>query len=144
MACRSFLLSDDSLIAPDYRVERVGWQGKKQQAANNNRRAKAEASNENEDETVDAVAGEEDTPSDDEQPKRRKRGRRGGRRRRRRGGEAENNQNGAEAAENGTATDATAEDQNDGTHARLIRPVRARLTPNRPKPPAVAVAVAAR
>ena len=111
------LLSDDSLIAPDYRVERVGWQGKKQQAANNNRRAKAEASNENEDETVDAVAGEEDTPSDDEQPKRRKRGRRGGRRRRRRGGELENNQNSAEAAENGTATDATVADQNDGTPA---------------------------
>jgi ribonuclease E len=111
------LLSDDSLIAPDYRVERVGWQGKKQQAANNNRRAKAEASNENEDETVDAVAGEEDTPSDDEQPKRRKRGRRGGRRRRRRGGESENNQNSAEAAENGTATDATVADQNDGTPA---------------------------
>jgi ribonuclease E len=111
------LLSDDSLIAPDYRVERVGWQGKKQQAANNNRRAKAEASNENEDETVDAVAGDEDTPSDDEQPKRRKRGRRGGRRRRRRGGESENNQNSAEAAENGTATDATVADQNDGTPA---------------------------
>ena len=111
------LLSDDSLIAPDYRVERAGWQGKKQQAANNNRRAKAEASNENEDETVDAVAGEEDTPSDDEQPKRRKRGRRGGRRRRRRGGESENNQNSAEAAENGTATDATVADQNDGTPA---------------------------
>ncbi|MGB2263246.1 MAG: Rne/Rng family ribonuclease, partial [Candidatus Puniceispirillaceae bacterium] len=111
------LLSDDSLIAPDYRVERVGWQGKKQQAANNNRRAKAEASSENEDETVDAVAGEEDTPSDDEQPKRRKRGRRGGRRRRRRGGESENNQNSAEAAENGTATDATVADQNDGTPA---------------------------
>ena len=111
------LLSDDSLIAPDYRVERVGWQGKKQQAANNNRRAKAEASNENEDETVDAVAGEEDTPSDDEQPKRRKRGRRGGRRRRRRGGESENNQNSAEAAETGTATDATVSDQNFGTPA---------------------------
>ncbi|MEK9611353.1 MAG: ribonuclease E/G [Alphaproteobacteria bacterium] len=111
------LLSDDSLIAPDYRVERVGWQGKKQQAANSNRRAKAEASSENEDETVDAVAGEEDTPSDDEQPKRRKRGRRGGRRRRRRGGESENNQNSAEAAENGTATDATVADQNDGTPA---------------------------
>ena len=110
------LLSDDRLIAPDYRVERVGWQGKKQQAANNNRRVKAEASNENEDEKVNAVAGEEDTPSDDEQPKRRKRGRRGGRRRRRRGGESENNQNSAEAAEDGTATDATVADQNDGTH----------------------------
>ena len=110
------LLSDDSLIAPDYRVERIGWQGKKQQAANNNRRAKAEASNENEDETLDAVAGEEDTPSDDEQPKRRKRGRRGGRRRRRRGGETENSQNSAEAAENGTTPDATVANQNDGTH----------------------------
>ena len=119
------LSSDDSLIAPDYRVERVGWQGKKPQAANNNRRAKAEsstasaASAESDGETTDAVASEEDTPSDDEQPKRRKRGRRGGRRRRRRGGEGDNNQNGAQANESDTPADATAKaaDQNDGASA---------------------------
>ena len=119
------LSSDDSLIAPDYRVERVGWQGKKPQAANNNRRAKAEsstasaASAESDGETTDAVASEEDTPSDDEQPKRRKRGRRGGRRRRRRGGEGDNNQNGAQATEFDTPADDTAKaaDQNDGASA---------------------------
>ena len=119
------LSSDDSLIAPDYRVERVGWQGKKPQAANNNRRAKAEsstasaASAESDGETTDAVASEEDTPSDDEQPKRRKRGRRGGRRRRRRGGEGDNNQNGAQATESDTPADDTAKaaDQNDGASA---------------------------
>ena len=111
------LLSDDNLIAPDYRVGRVGWQGRKQQPANTSRRAKAEASNEDQDETVDTVASEEDTQSDDAQPKRRKRGRRGGRRRRRRGGESENNQNVVEAGENGTLTDATVADQNDGTSA---------------------------
>lgn len=122
------LSSDDSLIAPDYRVERVGWQGKKPQAANNNRRAKTEsstasaasaASTESDGETTDAVASEEDTPSDDEQPKRRKRGRRGGRRRRRRGGEGDNNQNGAQANESDTPADATAKaaDQNDGASA---------------------------
>ena len=119
------LSSDDSLIAPDYRVERVGWQGKKPQAANNNRRAKAEsstasaASAESDGETTDAVASEEDTPLDDEQPKRRKRGRRGGRRRRRRGGEGDNNQNGAQATESDTPADDTAKaaDQNDGASA---------------------------
>ncbi len=111
------LLTDDSLIAPDYRVERVGWQGKKQKAANNNPRANAEASKENGEEILDAIADEEDMPSDVEQPKRRKRGRRGGRRRRRRGGELENNQNRAEAAQNGTATPANASDQDDGINA---------------------------
>ena len=111
------LLSDDNLIAPDYRVERVGWQGRKQQPANTNRRAKAEASNEDQGETMDTVAGEEDTPSDDAQPKRRKRGRRGGRRRRRRGGESENNQNVVEAGENGTVTYASVADRNDNTSA---------------------------
>ena len=87
------LLSDDSLIAPDYRAERIGWQGKKQQQSNNNntRRAKPEKVEieADEDEDVVAEAGDEDTPSEDDQPKRRKRGRRGGRRRRRRGGENE-------------------------------------------------------
>ena len=109
------LLSDDSLIAPDYRVERVGSRGNKQQAANNNRRAKAEASAESEGETVSAVALDEDPASDDEQPKRRKRGRRGGRRRRRRGGESDNNQNNAEAAKAIKVADTTEADRDDDT-----------------------------
>ena len=116
------LSSDDSLIAPDYRVERIGWQGKKPQAANNNRRAKTEsstASTESDGGPTDAVASEEDTPSDVEQPKRRKRGRRGGRRRRRRGGEGDNNQNGAQPNESDAPADATAKaaDHNDGASA---------------------------
>ena len=116
------LSSDDSLIAPDYRVERIGWQGKKPQAANNNRRAENEsstASTESDGETTDAVASEEDTPSDVEQPKRRKRGRRGGRRRRRRGGEGDNNQNGSPANESDAPADATvkAAEHNDGASA---------------------------
>ena len=96
------LLSDDNLIAPDYRVERVGWHGRKQQPANTSRRPKAEASND-QDETVDTVACEEDTPSDDAQPAAQAR-LSSGRRRRRRGGESENNQNAVEAGENGTVT----------------------------------------
>ena len=91
------LLSDDSLIAPDCKVERVGWQGKKQQPSNNNRRqknAEVEASDE-EDRDEPSPEGEEPHAEDD-QPRRRKRGRRGGRRRRRRGGENAESQNDAQ------------------------------------------------
>ncbi len=105
---RIVLLSDNILIAPDYRAERVGWQGKKQHAANSNKRASAETNNEGDGEAIDAVASEDEHPSDHEQPKRRKRGRRGGRRRRRRGGDSDNNQNDVQASQ------ADAEDQ---THA---------------------------
>lgn len=102
---RIILLSDDSLIAPDFAVERLGWQGNKPQPANNNRRTRPEpntakepepkgtdSDEANDSDSNNAATGEEDTPSDEDQPKRRKRGRRGGRRRRRRNGEnAENN-----------------------------------------------------
>ena len=82
------LLSDDSLIAPDCKVERIGWQGKKQQSSNNNRRQKkAEVEAIDEDDRDEPSPEGEEPHAEDDQPRRRKRGRRGGRRRRRRGGE---------------------------------------------------------
>jgi ribonuclease E len=82
------LLSDDSLIAPDCKVERIGWQGKKQQSSNNNRRQKKAEVEAIDEEDRDEPSPEGEEPhAEDDQPRRRKRGRRGGRRRRRRGGE---------------------------------------------------------
>ena len=99
---RIVLLSDDQLIAPDHRVERVGWQGKSQQQRQNNnqRPKKAEPAAEGDSDGDGEIT---ETPSDDgeDQPKRRKRGRRGGRRRRRRNGEA--GENAANANEADTA-----------------------------------------
>src|SRR6056300_400812 len=96
------LLSDDSLIAPEYKVDRVGWQGKaqtKQQSrqpqqprhANNN--VKPDTSDPDKDEAAETEANaaphpeNDETGSEDGGAKRRRRGRRGGRRRRRRNGE---------------------------------------------------------
>ena len=96
------LLSDDSLIAPEYKVDRVGWQGKaqtKQQSrqpqqprhANNN--VKPDTSDPDKDEAAETEANaaphpeNDETGSEDGGVKRRRRGRRGGRRRRRRNGE---------------------------------------------------------
>ena len=86
------LHSDDSLIAPEYRVEREGFQGKSQSHQNgrqNHRQSqKTNQSNDNaendgqtDDADNNAQFGDEAT-GDDDQPKRRRRGRRGGRRRR--------------------------------------------------------------
>ncbi|MDC0492908.1 Rne/Rng family ribonuclease [Alphaproteobacteria bacterium] len=96
------LLSDNSLIAPEYKVDRVGWQGKaqaKQQSrqpqqprhANNN--IKPDTSDPDKDEAAETEANaaphpeNDETGSEDGGAKRRRRGRRGGRRRRRRNGE---------------------------------------------------------
>ena len=96
------LLSDDSLIAPEYKVDRVGWQDKaqtKQQSrqpqqprhANNN--VKPDTSDSDQDEATETEAKaaphpeNDETSSEDGGAKRRRRGRRGGRRRRRRNGE---------------------------------------------------------
>ncbi|MDC1408046.1 Rne/Rng family ribonuclease [Candidatus Puniceispirillum sp.] len=96
------LLSDDSLIAPEYKVDRVGWQGKAQaqpqshqpqqpRHANNN--VKPDTSDPDQDEVTETEANaaphreNEETGSEDGGAKRRRRGRRGGRRRRRRNGE---------------------------------------------------------
>jgi ribonuclease E len=94
------LLSDDSLIAPEYRVDRTGWQGKprtKQPSQQNHLRghdkSATQSLNEADDEIDENIATNPkelkniETASDEDQPKRRRRGRRGGRRRRRRTGE---------------------------------------------------------
>ncbi|MDP4925005.1 MAG: Rne/Rng family ribonuclease [Alphaproteobacteria bacterium] len=98
------LLSDDSLTAPEYKADRVGWQGKAQakqpsrqpqqpRHANNNVKADtADSDNDNDDEAeTEANAAphpeNDETSSEDGGAKRRRRGRRGGRRRRRRNGE---------------------------------------------------------
>jgi ribonuclease E len=86
--------ADDSLIAPDYRIERSGERRSPpaEQAMpveaeadeEEEEEAEAEAESDTEEEDVEAASGEEDTDGD--QPrKRRRRGRRGGRRRRRDG-----------------------------------------------------------
>jgi len=97
------LLSDDSLIAPEYRVERVGWQAKSSakqpprqsqrqndKAAINNLAVDIDAEPDTDTETEKSTAPHPDNDengSEDGNTKRRRRGRRGGRRRRRRNGE---------------------------------------------------------
>ena len=97
------LLSDDSLIAPEYKVDRVGWQGKTQTKpqsrqlqkpshANNNFKQDTSDSDKVEVAETEANAAphpeNDETSIDDGGAKRRRRGRRGGRRRRRRNSEA--------------------------------------------------------
>jgi ribonuclease E len=131
------LLSDDSLIAPEYKVDRVGWQGKvqakqpsrqsqKPSHANNNLKQDTSDSDKVEMAETEANAAphpeNDETSSDDGAAKRRRRGRRGGRRRRRRNSEdsqtadnqAESSSNGEDqaAASTDTATDGVA--ANDG------------------------------
>ena len=105
------LLSDDSLIAPEYRADRVGWQGKSsaKQPSRQPQRQNNKAQNNNagagtgtdtgtdtgadtgaDSETEKSTASHPDNDengSEDGNTKRRRRGRRGGRRRRRRNGE---------------------------------------------------------
>jgi ribonuclease E len=82
------LHSDDSLIAPEYRVEREVFQGKLQPRQNSRQSQKNNNPDNNEDndsQTAEADASGQfgDYATEDEdQPKRRRRGRRGGRRRR--------------------------------------------------------------
>ena len=118
------LLSDDSLIAPQYRVDRTGWQGKSQPKqssrpaqrkqrpiggtndnsagnnANNNPGAADIDDADKDDTDVGSVShpGASDAASDDDQPKRRRRGRRGGRRRRRRSDDDGQNSDGQNSA----------------------------------------------
>ncbi|MDB4599258.1 Rne/Rng family ribonuclease [Alphaproteobacteria bacterium] len=110
------LLSDDSLIAPEYKVDRVGWQGKAQakpqsrqpqqpRHANNN--VKPDTNDPDQDEAAETEANaaphpeNDETGSEDGGAKRRRRGRRGGRRRRRRNGEdSETGDNQAASASN--------------------------------------------
>ena len=140
------LLSDDSLIAPEYKVDRVGWQGKAQAKqpsrqlqqpndANNN--VKQDASDSDKVEVAETEANaaphpeNDETSSEDGGAKRRRRGRRGGRRRRRRNGEdGQTGDNQAESLSNGedqaaastdTATDGVAANDDAAPKAKTGR-----------------------
>ena len=123
------LFSDDSLIAPEYRVERVGRQGQPQakqnqskQRQNRRGRDRPEPDQDNdiqiandtpsidENDNVDTSAHATpyvDGEGDGDQPKRRRRGRRGGRRRRRRNSDeaAAQDNNQVESGDNDTGGD---------------------------------------
>ena len=112
------LLADDSLIAPEYKVDRVGWQGRSsskqstrqaQQRHQDNKNVAADDNDADGGETsaniLEFPPNDKDGESEDDNPKRRRRGRRGGRRRRRR------NEEGAQAGEN-LSTPAQSSDPN--------------------------------
>ena len=145
------LLSDDSLIAPEYKVDRVGWQGKtqakqpsrqSQQPSHANNNVKPNTSDSDQDEAAETEANAAPHPENDETgnedggAKRRRRGRRGGRRRRRRNGEdgqTGDNQTGDNqaaaslngedqaAARTGTATDVIAANDDAAPKAKAGR-----------------------
>jgi ribonuclease E len=119
------LLSDDTLIAPEYRVEREGFRGKSQSRQNNRqdqRRAQKtepiKASDDDDDQS-DAADGNgqfaDDESGDDDQPKRRRRGRRGGRRRRGKRNGDEVQQIDASMAEDAATKSDNAKNDNDGS-----------------------------
>ena len=140
------LLSDDSLIAPEYKVDRVGWQGKaqakqpsrqSQQPSHANNNVKQDTSDSDKVEAAETEANaaphpeNDETSSEDGGAKRRRRGRRGGRRRRRRNGEdgqtgdnqAESSSNGEDqaAASTDTATDGVAANDDAAPKAKTGR-----------------------
>ena len=96
------LLSDDSLMAPDYRAERIGIANKAKpkkgvkkspkQSKNGNLNDDKKQTSGNEGPDTNSTKTESSEVSfDEDSPKRRRRGRRGGRRRRRRNGEDSQN-----------------------------------------------------
>jgi ribonuclease E len=124
------LLSDDSMIAPEYKVDRVGWQSKaqakqlsrqSQQPRHANNNVKPDTSDSDKDDTIESEANEAPRPENDETgsedggAKRRRRGRRGGRRRRRRNGEDsqthENHTLDDQTSDNPAASSPNGEDQ---------------------------------
>ena len=121
------LHSDDSLIAPDYRVEREGFQGKSQPRQNgrqNHRQSKKTThSNDNtdNDSQTDEANGttqiSDDAPWDEDQPKRRRRGRRGGRRRRGKRSDEDNQQIEISTNDDAAANDTSSENADDVTKA---------------------------
>ena len=140
------LLSDDSLIAPEYKVDRVGWQGKAQakqpsrqpqQPSHANNNFKQDTSDSDKVEAAETEANaaphpeNDETSSEDGGAKRRRRGRRGGRRRRRRNGEdgqtgdnqVESSSNGEDqaAASTNTATDGIAANDDAAPKAKTGR-----------------------
>ena len=91
------LLSDDNLIAPEYKVDRIGWQGKSpskqhlrqvsQQKQNGNDNDELAETEETSRDVTSTHPTDNEKENEDGSLKRRRRGRRGGRRRRRRNGE---------------------------------------------------------
>ena len=114
------LLTDDSLIAPEYKVDRVGWQGRSpskqssRQAQKRNQDNKNVVADESDADGEEASANiaeslpdDKEAGSEDGNTKRRRRGRRGGRRRRRRnedGGQADENMSSPAQASDATAS----------------------------------------
>ena len=134
------LHSDDSLIAPEYRVEREGFQGKSQPRQNGrqNGRQSQKTNQPNDSADNDGQTDEsdgnaqfgDDATGDEDQPKRRRRGRRGGRRRRGKRNGEDNQQIEAtgndDAAANGAAGDnaddtATASSDDDAKPKKAAR-----------------------
>ena len=119
------LHSDDTLIAPEYRVEREGFRGKSQSRQNNRqdqRRAQntepVKASDDDDDQSGAADGNgqfADDESGDGDQPKRRRRGRRGGRRRRGKRNGDEVQQIDASTAEDAAAKSDNAKNDNDGS-----------------------------
>jgi ribonuclease E len=146
------LLSDDSLIAPEYKVDRVGWQGKaqakqpsrqSQQSSHANNNVKQDTRDSDKVEAAETEANavphleNDETSSEDGGAKRRRRGRRGGRRRRRRNGEdgqivdnqAESSSNGEDQgkASTDTTTDGVAANDDAAPKAETGRGRRRRV-----------------
>ena len=140
------LLFDDNLIAPEYKVDRVGWQGKAQakqpsrqaqQPSHANINVKQDTSDSDKVEAAETEANaapypeNDETSSEDGGAKRRRRGRRGGRRRRRRNGEdGQTGDNQAELSSSGedqsaastdTATDSVAANDDAAPKAKTGR-----------------------
>jgi ribonuclease E len=121
------LNSDDTLIAPEYRVEREGFEGKLQTHQNgrqNHRHSQKlnQSHNNSDDEgqTGEADATNQscdDMTADDDQPKRRRRGRRGGRRRRGKRNGEDNQQIEATKNQDATANGATDDNADDAATA---------------------------
>jgi len=109
------ILSDDSLVATDHNVERIGWQGGN---ARKGQKPPVKQTSSDDEEDDQEVSEDETETAEDEQPKRRKRGRRGGRRRRRRGGEnSDTATESAEQAEGAANDDEPASDAETGSDA---------------------------
>ena len=119
------LHSDDSLIAPEYRVERDGFQGKSQPRQNGRQSQKTNQSNESVDNDgqSDELDGNaqfgDDATGDEDQPKRRRRGRRGGRRRRGKRNGDDNQQIEATGTDDAGANGAAADNADDTATASI-------------------------
>ena len=89
--CQIMLMADETLMAPDYRIEVDGNSVSPQQRSNNNNsnnnNQRPERNKTRSAEPSHPVDEPEIAADDDEQPKKRRRGRRGGRRRKKRSGE---------------------------------------------------------